>query len=849
MQRDAVELRQLINSINPDFERGLSSDQAKERLRKYGRNVLVPKNSRKRWAYLSFLAEPMVWLLALASVVYWFLGDRVDSIITGVAVIPIGVIDVIIDVRTNNALEHLRDLREPRVTVIRNGSRARVPSEELVPGDHVIIEEGELVMADAAITESSDLKVDESPLTGESIPVEKRVTAVYSQEFFGNTGSIFAGTRVLMGRANCIVVNTGHATSFGKVGSVLSSTEAGKTKLQGDIRWVVTRLGAVAVALSVILVLLELFLGYALSQAVISGVSLAIAAIPEELPVVFTLFLTLGMLQLAHSKAVVRRLPAVEALGSVNVVCTDKTGTMTSGKMSLAEIVTDRRYSSAGFLSTASASRLMLYAMMACEKEPFDYMEQAIVRLASHTDAPAALTKWALEKEYPFDENLRMMSHVWRGPEQEHLLCAKGAVESILGICNFDENRKEELLAANRELGSRGIRVLALAYRTLSDWKNRAVDEAGLTFAGLLGFSDPIREGIRDAVIEAQSAGVRVVMLTGDHRSTADAIAHEAGLVHDIVVEGSELDGISEERFLDVISRKNIFCRILPQQKLRIVEGLQKLGSSVAVTGDGINDAPALKKADIGIAMGERGTEVAKDAASMILLDDNFGTIVNSIRNGRRIYDNLQSAFGYIVAFHVPIFLSALIIPLLRLPLLLLPIDIVLLELVLHPVVSIVFQAQPANENVMHRGPRPRTQPIMESKQLIRLTILGVLIFGFSLLSYLWAYGIGESEDITRGFALATMIIGQTVIVPVELGAFEHRHRRLAERNKYLVPSISLVLLSLLAILYVPVLAGAIKVGPPGVEEWLIITVFGLLTLAFAQLTRKRSSAQNGASL
>lgn len=842
MEKEETSLVHLVATLNPDFEKGLTNQQAEERLRRYGPNILFPDKRRASWAYISFLKEPMVLLLAFAALVYGFLGETLDAIITGAATIPVGLIDVIVNVHTDNALKQLETLREPKVTVIRAGKEVRILSEGIVPGDHLIVKEGELVMADAAITESSDLKVDESPLTGESVPVEKSVQPRYSQEFFGNEGSLFAGTRILMGRANCLVVETGQNTAYGKIGGTLAKTETVKTKLQRDINWVVTRFGAAAVVLSILLTLLELSLGRPLSRAVLSGVSLAIAAIPEELPVVFTLFLTLGMLELARNRALVRKLPAVEALGSVNVVCTDKTGTLTTGKMSVVELFTNKHYTVSEFLATELSPRFILYAMMACEKDPFDYMEQAIYHAAAGTDAPKELSNWTLVKEYPFDEKRKLMSHIWKNSQHGLVLSAKGAVESILSLCILDDTRRQGLLSVNQELGSRGARVLALAYKSLRNITARENDEAGLTLAGLIGFSDPLRAGITQAVTEAQTAGVRVVMLTGDHRSTADAIAHEAGLKHDRVIEGSELQGMNDDNFLETIKENNIFCRVLPEQKLRIVQGLQSLGYSVAVTGDGINDAPALKKADIGIAMGEKGTEVAKEAASMVLLDDNFKTIVSSIRNGRKIYDNVQSAFKYVVAFHVPIFFAALIVPLLKLPLLLVPIDIVLLELVLHPVVSVVFQAQPAEANIMRRGPRDTSAPIVNSRQLFRLVGIGALIFAFSLAAYLWGYANGQTENSARGLALATMIVGQTAIVPVELGGKGLQPSEPREKNKYVMPVILLVLSLLVVILYVPFLADAVNVGSIGLLDWGMVMLFGLATFMFARFTSRNPS-------
>ncbi|MFA5077431.1 MAG: cation-translocating P-type ATPase [Candidatus Micrarchaeia archaeon] len=834
-------LEQLIETLRTDEKNGLGDLEVSERLEKYGKNLLVPKKKEIRWGMLAFLKEPMIWLLAIAAAVYFALGEMLDAAVMLVAIVPIALIDIVIELQTDKALEKLEKLGEPFVSVVRNGARMKVKSEELVPGDIVIIEEGDMVMADCAILSSSDLSVDESALTGESEPMAKQRQELFSDEFFGNPGAVFAGTTVVSGKAVCAVVKTGSQTHYGKIGGTLGKTKAVKTPLQKDIEKIVETIGIFAIFLSLALIGVELYTGGSWSHAVIGGISLATAAIPEEFPVVFTLFLSLGMWRLAKANALVKKLSAVETLGSVNVICTDKTGTITQGRMAVSEIFTPGmavEENAAGFLAGdgRKAGELLLYSLMACEKEPYDFMEKALFEYAKGSDAEGRIGRWELAAEYAFDAKTRHMSHVW-SHAGELRICAKGSVEGILRICRMGGEEKKKVLHANERMGERGIRVLALATRKLEKIGGRTHDEKDLEFVALLGFADPIREGVAHAMEECQSAGIRVVMLTGDHKATAHAIAHQASIDHGEVIDGRQLEGLGEKEFLGMLRGNSIFSRVMPEQKLKIVEGLQKLGYSVAVTGDGINDAPALKKADIGVAMGQRGTEVSKEAAAFVLLDDNFKTIVDAVRNGRRIYDNLQKAFGYLIAFHVPIFLTALAFPLLGLPLLLLPIHIVLLEIVLHPVVSIVFEQEPEERDIMRRPPRDRKKQMLGSGEIARLVADGFLVFLGTAAMYWVAHSGGADEETARAMGFTAMLVGQVLLIAPLLS--KKRMGAEALGNIYFLLTIVIVAVAYCALMYVPALAEIMKIAPLGAGEWALALGAGLVPVVFAELAKK----------
>lgn len=838
-QQEKKTLRDLIQALSPTFDQGLTEAEAMRRLDAYGPNTLFPKRKGGVWGFLAFLKEPMIWLLAAATLVYVLLGDTFDATVCAIAIIPIGVTDVVIEFRTDETLRRLDEMGEPKVTVVRGGSAARILPEGLVPGDRLVLREGELVMADSAVVDSSNLQLDESSLTGESIPVQKSPQPYFLDDVFANPGTVFAGTRVLSGSATCLVVKTAQKTQYGRIGKSLATTKGVRTGLQKDIDRVVRLFGAGAVLLSLALIPISLLVGNSLSEAVLAAISLAIAAIPEELPVVFTIFLAFGMIELSRNHALVKRLPAVEALGGVNVVCTDKTGTLTTGVMTLAEVATDRRYVLGEFSKTEGAEDLMLHAAMACEREPFDYMERAIYDEARKLGVLDEMGGYRLARDYPFDTAGRYVAHVWETKE-DPLVCVKGSVEGVLGLCKIDRGQRERALEFNAQMGDEGIRVLAVAHKRTDEAGSGDSDRSDLTYDGLLGFYDPLKEGAKEAVEESQRAGVRVIMLTGDHKSTAHAIAHRIGLAHDGVVEGSELESMPASQFQETLRRDNVFCRVTPEHKLKIVEGLQDLGYSVAVTGDGVNDSPALKKADIGVAMGQRGTEVAKEAASLVLLDDDFKTMVGAIRNGRKIYDNLSKAFGYLILTHAPIFFAALIVPILRLPLLLLPIEIVLLELVLHPVVSLVFEAQPAEPGTMSRPPRPSSASIMNRRDLLRFVLLGFVIFLLSLAGYAAGFYLGYSESHARALGFTFMFLGQLIVVPTELTR-GRASLSVFRKNRRAVWILALAIVTFLLILYVPDLAAATKLSALTASDWLIVALFSAVTVALAELSKSWS--------
>ena len=535
---------------------------------------------------------------------------------------------------------------------------------------------------------------------------------------------------------------------YGGIAALVAQTASSASPLQQKAGVLVRRLGVVAVIVAVAIFALSLARGEPWTRALLGAVSLAMAAIPEEFPIVLTLFLSVGAWRLASRGMLVRRLASVETLGSTTVICTDKTGTLTRGEFQMTRHLSlEPGLSENDFLETA---------VLACERHATDAMERAIGAYAEARGvAPTSLeARWALARDYDFDSLGKHMSHVWQALDDDtYMVAAKGALEGILAHCRLDEDARRTLLEANSQLAAQGLRVLALAAKRMDRLGvDRDADERDLTVYGLLGFQDPLRPEVPGAVAECQHAGIRIAMITGDHALTAHAVAEAAGILHDddLIVTADELTALSESERVERIRRAAIFARITPAQKFLIVDALKSAGDIVAMTGDGVNDAPALHRSDIGIAMGQRGTDVARATADLVLLDDNFASIVAAVREGRHIFQNVQRAFLYLIAFHIPIVVLAIWAPLIGVPLVLMPIHLIWLELIVHPVSAIVFQAEPASADIMNQPPRNPSAPLLPRAAVRRSTVSGVLLAVASFAMYWWYRGRSERHRRAR---------------------------------------------------------------------------------------------------
>jgi Ca2+-transporting ATPase len=756
---------------------GLSDSQVAERLRVDGPNELPSSKPRGLVGIAIDVArEPMFLLLVASGAVYVALGDLTEGILLLAFVFVVMGITLHQQRKSERALEALRDLSSPRALVIRNGSRRRIPGREVVRGDLVMLAEGDRVPADAVLLQASSLSVDESLLTGESVPVRKRAAspAVAGEAKAGGDDHpfVFSGTLVVQGQGVAEVRATGISTELGKIGRALQSLEPEDTAIERETGQLVRRLAVLGATLCVIVVVVYGLTRGNWLQGVLAGITLAMATLPEEFPVVLTIFLALGAWRLSERQVLTRRVPAIETLGSATVLCVDKTGTLTMNEMTVRRIVTSHQVHevrSDGHDLPEAFHETVEFAILASQRDPFDPMEKAFKQLGERYLAQSEHLHddWTLVREYPLSEHLLAMSRVWKSRETaDYVIAAKGAPEAIADLCHLDAAQARALSADVAAMAADGLRVLGVARAT---FRPEALPGKQHDFPfellGLVGLEDPVRPTAVDAVRQCDAAGVRVVMITGDYPGTARNIARQAGLRADRVVTGAELDAMNDAELRECVRSAGIFARMVPGQKLRLVEAFKANGEVVAMTGDGVNDAPALKAAHIGIAMGGRGTDVAREAASLVLLDDDFTSIVQAVRLGRRIFDNLKKAMAYIFAIHVPIAGMSLLPVLFRWPLALLPVHIVFLELIIDPACSVVFEAEGEEADVMRRPPRRPEERLFGARTLGVSLAQGLAVLGMVTLVFAMALRLGDGEQEARALSFTTLIVANLGLI------------------------------------------------------------------------------------
>ncbi len=807
----------------PKFE-GLTQAEAAQRLAKEGHNEL-PFAEKRGFLRIIFevVKEPMFLLLIAIGTLYLILGDLEEAVILMSFVFVIIGITIYQERKTEGALEALRNLSSPRAMVIRDGKQVRIPGRDVVRDDVMLLKDGDRVPADGVVVDSMYLLVDESLLTGESVPVRKTkwdgVTPI------GRPGGedqpfVYSGTLVVQGHGYASVVGTGLRTEMGKIGKALKGLEPEDSLLQRDTRKLVRNIALLSFLLSVVVIV-----AYGLTKGdwlhgLLAGLTLAMAIIPEEFPVVLTVFLALGAWRISKNKVLTRRVAALETLGAATVLCVDKTGTLTQNRMTVKKIYADSDFHDVGAEGPLPEKfhEVMEYSVLASMKDAFDPMERAINRLSDRYLANTVHVHkdWALVKEYILSRELLAMSQVWSSPDgNEYIIASKGAPEAIVDLCHLDRARSAEVASHVQTLVDDGLRVLGVAKASFNK-VDLPVQQHAFTFEflGLLGFEDPARPGVDSAIREARDAGIRVVMITGDYPGTAQHIAKDIGLEpSDRVITGPELEAMSDAELSEKAKGVNIFARVVPEQKLRIVSALKASGEVVAMTGDGVNDAPALKAAHIGIAMGERGTDVAREAASLVLLDDDFPSTVRAVRMGRRIYDNIKKAMVYIFTIHVPIAGITLIPVLLNMPLVLLPVHIVFLELIIDPACSIVFEIQAEEPDVMKRPPRDPRQGMFNRRTLGLGMAQGLVVMMTILAVFMYAYFTGRGEEGARALTYATLIFANINLILTNLSWSESLFSSARSRNKALWLVVGGALTFILLILYVPSLRGLFKLG------------------------------------
>jgi P-type Ca2+ transporter type 2C len=841
---------------------GLSATEAANRLAQDGPNALPGGQQRSLLSIaLDTVREPMFLLLLAAGTLYMVFGDLQEGLtLLGFVVITLG-LTLYQEGKTERAIEALRDLTSPRALVIRDGAPQRIAGRDVVRGDLLELSEGDRVPADALMVSADGVQADESLLTGEPVPVTKRAArppelvpalaanpqpdnAVRARPGGDDLPTVYAGTLIVQGHALARVTATGARSEIGRIGTALGTLETERSPLQKQTARLVRNLALLALALSLALVLVHGLMRGDWLQALLAGIALAMAMLPEEYPVVMTVFPALGARRLSKEGVLTRRINAIETLGATTVLCSDKTGTLTGNRMTVTHLaaggvaLTDRLMLDAGSESPLPEAfhTLVEFSILASVVDPFDPMEKAFHQLGERflTDTEHLHRDWRLVQTYALSPALRAMSHVWAASEQGvQTVAAKGAPEAVMDLCHLDAAQKAHIASVMDELAAEGLRVLAVAQGRFEgqDWPANEHD-FDFSFVGLLGLADPVRPQVPAAIAECRAAGIRVVMITGDYPATAQAIARQAGLAESAaeVLSGDEMATLSDDALRERMASVSVCARIAPEQKLRIVQALKARGDIVAMTGDGVNDAPALRAAHVGVAMGQRGTDVARESASLVLVDDDFAAIVRAVRLGRRIFDNLRKAMSYILAVHVPIAGMALLPVLLGWPALLFPMHIALLELIIDPACSIAFENEPAESDVMQRPPRDASAPLFGGVTLWLALLQGLGVLAAVMGAFAWAAPRLPEEE-ARAFAFATVVIGNLALILSNRSATQPIWATLRTPNATLWVVLGLALALLLAALYVPWAVGVLRFAPLPAHELAAAGGLGLLSV------------------
>ena len=789
---------------------GITEQEAQTKLQQEGFNELPAGKKRSVFAIaLKILSEPMFILLIAGGLLYFILGDAKQALVLVSFVFVIMGITFYQENKTERALEALRNLSSPRALVIRDGVEKRIAGREVVTDDIIVVHEGDYVPADAKLIYASNLAVDESLLTGESVSVDKMV---------GDDNEIYASTLVVHGYGIAKVYGTAVNTKIGGIGKALQTIKPEQTLLQKMTLKLVRNLAIIGLSVCVLVVLL-----YGITRngdwlnGVLAGITLAMAILPEEFPVILTTFLALGAWRISKAHVLTRRVPAVEALGAATVLCVDKTGTLTVNDMRISAVCANNKILNINKIDEKDEvlpedyHELIEYSILASQKDPFDPMEKAIKAFGEqHLHQKEYVHKnWRLVHEYPLSQDLLAISHVWQAPADDlYEIAAKGAPEAIIELCHLDKKQAKAILAKVKTMAQNGLRVLGVAKAQFDrSTLPKEQHDFSFEFIGLIGLADPIRDNVPAAIQQCYNAGMRVVMITGDYAETAMNIAKQIGLENAAeVITGTELQQMSQAELRKRIKKVSIFARIVPEQKLRLVQALKANKEIVAMTGDGVNDAPALKAADIGVAMGGRGTDVAREAASLVLLDDDFSSIVTAVKLGRRIFDNIRKAITYTLAVHIPIIGLTLFPIIFKLPLILLPVHIVFLELIIDPACSLIFEAEAAEKDVMSRSPRNSKEAIINSKIMRTSLYQGLLVLVLSMAVFGIAKMLGMDANAERTLTFTALVLMNLSLIFTNRSWSRSALAMLRMPNKALWWIISGALVFLGLVIYVPAL-------------------------------------------
>ncbi len=825
---------------------GLSSLEVNERLKIHGFNEIP--SQKKRSAFIIFfnvVKEPMLLLLIGSGLIYFFLGEPKDALMLLSFVFVVVGITFYQERKTERTLEALRDLSSPRALVIRDGLQMRIAGREVVMDDILILREGDRVPADAIILSCSNLSIDESLLTGESMPVRKS-ESIGSETAKRPGGDdlpfVYSGTLVVSGRGIAKVTSIGAHTEMGKIGKALSSIKEEETLLKKETGKIVRNFSIAGIILCILVVIIYSLTRGNWLNGILAGITLSMAMLPEEFPVVLVIFLTLGAWRISKSRVLTRRAPAIETLGAATVLCTDKTGTLTLNAMHLVTLCVKNKFYDVDTKNIKAlpeeVHNIMEYGILASQKDPFDPIEKEVKRIGEFylSGSEHIHNNWGLVKEYPLSKELLALSHVWESPDKKnYIIAAKGSPEAIADLCHFNKLRMDELLKNIEDMAKRGLRILGVAKASFKKTDLPDIQhDFHFEFVGLLGFMDPVRATVPASIKEAHEAGIRVIMITGDYPGTAIHIAKEIGLKNpEECIVGQELEKMDHPELREKIKKINIFARVVPEQKLAIVNALKANGEIVAMTGDGVNDAPALKSANIGIAMGERGTDVAREASALVLLNDDFSSIVHAVKLGRRIYDNIKKAIAYIFAIHIPIAGMSFLPILFNMPIVLLPAHIAFLELIIDPACSTVFEACPEEKDIMKHPPRNLMESLFNKKAFIYSLLQGVSILVVVFTIFTISLYIGKNDLEARTLSFAALIFANLILIMTNLSWEKNLNGIVKEKNSALMWVVGAALIALSMVIYVPELRNLFHFEILHVDDVMIALVSGAASLAW----------------
>ena len=831
--------------------KGLSQKEALGILQKEGYNELPSSKPKSLFKIaLSVVKEPMFLLLVACGTLYLILGDLQEGVMLLSFVFVIMGIEFYQEKKTEKALDSLKDLASPRALVVRDGEIIRIPGREVVKGDIVVLQEGDRVPADALVLRNNNLLADESLLTGEPVPVRKRERREGDNLFIPGGDDlpvVYSGSMIVQGNGLVKVTATALHTEIGKIGKALESVKEEPTQLKREMGILVKRLAIIGVLLCILVIVLYSVTRGDLIKGILAGITLAMAMLPEEFPVVLTIFLALGAWRMSKKSVLTRKPAAIETLGSATVLCTDKTGTLTHNRMTITQLFNGFEYLNivSGETFPEPFHEIIEYGILASQVNPFDPMEKAIIDIGEQflKNSEHVHTDWVMEKEYPLSKDLLAMSRVFSNTgTKEQVIAVKGAPEAIFDLCHLNDNKISVYENAVAKMASEGLRVLGVASSSLVSVELPSLQhDFDFEFVGLIGLSDPIRGNVPDAVKECYNAGIRVIMITGDYPVTATNIGKEIGIKNpEFFISGPELNKMSEDELCERIRDVNIFARVIPEQKLKIVNALKKNKEIVAMTGDGINDAPALKSSNIGIAMGEKGTDVAREASSLVLMDDNFESIVGAVKMGRKIFDNLQKALAYIFAIHVPIAgLSLIPVLFVDLPLILWPVHIVFLELIIDPACTMIFEAEKAEKNVMTRPPKDINEPFFGARKILFSCTQGIGILIICLLVYFIGVKMGYTEKSVRTLTFVTLIVSNIAVIISNRSWTYGFLRILSTPNKAVTWIVGGASIFLILILNMPLLLDLFLFEKIGFVEFMACAGAGLFSITWFEIYKQ----------